>query len=107
MAANLTDAMPMEQVVRDDIVRLTAESFMIENATNKVNMNSRTTNNPVPADVPLIERGTHVAFISLGQCSRDEVVFISGPLVSCLSLSQVGSETRGESVGSVQCHRST
>lgn len=39
MAANLTDTMPMEQVVRDDIVRLSAESFMIENATNKVKIN--------------------------------------------------------------------
>lgn len=36
MTANLTDTMPMEQVVREDIVRLTAESFMIENATHKV-----------------------------------------------------------------------
>lgn len=35
-ASNVTDELPMEQVVRDDIVRLSAESFMMENATNKV-----------------------------------------------------------------------
>lgn len=35
-ASNVTDELPIEQVVRDDIVRLSAESFMMENATNKV-----------------------------------------------------------------------
>ncbi|CAB1098260.1 unnamed protein product [Ectocarpus sp. CCAP 1310/34] len=31
---NVTDELPVEQVVRDDIVRLSAEAFMMENATN-------------------------------------------------------------------------
>ncbi|CAM9426533.1 unnamed protein product [Ectocarpus sp. 8 AP-2014] len=34
MVGNVTDELPMEQVVRDDIVRLSAEAFMMENATN-------------------------------------------------------------------------
>lgn len=41
MASNLTDDLPMEQVVRDDIVRLSAEAFMMENATNKVGQKFR------------------------------------------------------------------
>lgn len=36
MVANATDDLPVEQVVRDDIIRLSAESFMMQNATNKV-----------------------------------------------------------------------
>lgn len=36
MVGNVTDELPMEQVVRDDVVRLSAEAFMMENATNTV-----------------------------------------------------------------------
>lgn len=36
MVANTTDDLPVEQVVRDDIIRLSAEAFMMQNATNKV-----------------------------------------------------------------------
>lgn len=36
MVSNVTDELPVEQVVRDDIIRLSAESFMMENATNTV-----------------------------------------------------------------------
>lgn len=34
MVGNTTDDLPTEQVVRDDIIRLSAEAFMMENATN-------------------------------------------------------------------------
>ncbi len=36
MVGNTTDDLPIEQVVRDDIIRLSAEAFMMENATNTV-----------------------------------------------------------------------
>lgn len=36
MVGNTTDDLPVEQVVRDDIIRLSAEAFMMENATNTV-----------------------------------------------------------------------
>lgn len=36
MVANVTDALPVEEVVRDDIIRLSAEAFMMDNATNTV-----------------------------------------------------------------------
>lgn len=36
MVGNTTDDLPTEQVVRDDIIRLSAEAFMMENATNTV-----------------------------------------------------------------------
>lgn len=36
MVGNVTDALPVEQVVRDDIVRLSAEAFVMENTTNTV-----------------------------------------------------------------------
>lgn len=36
MVGNTTDNLPVEQVVRDDIIRLSAEAFMMENATNTV-----------------------------------------------------------------------
>eukprot|EP00904_Undaria_pinnatifida_P004641 jgi/Undpi1/14178/HiC_scaffold_9.g03828.m2 len=34
MVGNVTDALPVEQVVRDDIIRLSAEAFVMENTTN-------------------------------------------------------------------------
>ena len=36
MVGNVTDALPVEQVVRDDIIRLSAEAFVMENTTNTV-----------------------------------------------------------------------
>lgn len=36
MVANVTDELPVEEVVRDDIVRLSAEAFLMENATDTV-----------------------------------------------------------------------
>ncbi|CAM9128854.1 unnamed protein product [Choristocarpus tenellus] len=33
--ANLTDVLPVETIARDDIIRLSAEAFLMENATNK------------------------------------------------------------------------
>lgn len=36
MVGNLTDALPVDEVVRDDIIRLSAEAFMMDNATNTV-----------------------------------------------------------------------
>lgn len=42
MVANVTDALPVEEVVRDDVIRLSAEAFMIENATGTVRFESTT-----------------------------------------------------------------
>lgn len=36
MVTNATDDLPVEEVVREDIVRLSAEAFVMENVTNKV-----------------------------------------------------------------------
>lgn len=36
MVGNVTDELPVEQVVRDDIIRLSAEAFVMENTTNTV-----------------------------------------------------------------------
>ena len=36
MVGNVTDELPVEQVVRDDIIRLSAEAFVMENTTKTV-----------------------------------------------------------------------
>lgn len=71
MVANTTDDLPVEQVVRDDIIRLSAEAFMMQNATNKVI--HRTAVNPCAA----IESKTSMEIavdgmgaIALRLCSR-------------------------------------
>lgn len=34
-SANVTEDLPVEQVIRDDIIRLSAEAFVMQNATGK------------------------------------------------------------------------
>lgn len=36
ICGNVTSELPQEQVVRDDIIRLSAESFVMQNVTGKV-----------------------------------------------------------------------
>ena len=36
MVTNAADDLPIDEVVRDDVIRLSAEAFMMENVTNTV-----------------------------------------------------------------------